>query len=65
MCLAKSLPFVHILVDEDFFDEIVISNYTVKNTLADNNVKLNMNPYEDLDKNFAGNNDLEADSCPL
>ena len=63
LCLAKSLPFVHISVDEDFFDEIGISSNTLKNTLADNNVKLNLYPYEDLDENFAGNNDLNADSC--
>ena len=60
--MAKSLPFVDLLDDEDFFDKICISNYTLKSALAGNNVKLNINPYEDLDENFAGNNELDANS---
>ena len=61
-CISSSLPFVNLDDDDDFFDEVGITNYTLKNVLSNVNDKLNLNPYEDLDDNFADHGDLDADS---
>jgi len=61
-CLSENLPFVNVLEDEDFYNEIGIYNHSLKNRLNElTDLRFNLNPFSNLDNKFINSSDIDAD----